>query len=109
MDWPCTRAYCAAVAAAFGVRIYFSWKVGGYEGELLKENAKTAGYLFETPDGLQSAGGEDGKIATRRQFPQKAGDLKTRWCSAYVENHGDGLRDPKPGALHGQAHADPDG
>ncbi len=82
-DWPCTRSYCAAVARAFGVRIYFSWKVGGLEGELLRENAPTAGYRFEMPDGLQTAGGKSNKLGTRRMFPQQAADLSTRWCSAY--------------------------
>lgn len=85
MDWPCTRAYCLAVAQAVGVPIYYSWKIGGYERELLKWNAPTAGYLFETPSGLQSGGGKHKKLGRRRQFPQKAADLSVRWCSAYVK------------------------
>ncbi len=29
MDWPSTAGYCAAVAAAFGIPIYYSWREGG--------------------------------------------------------------------------------
>ena len=71
MDWPCTRDYCAKVAAALGIRIFFSWKVGGFEGEMLRKDSPTAGYLFETPDeGLQSAGGKSTKLGTRECFPR---------------------------------------
>ena len=69
MDWPCTHDYCRAVAAAFGVPIYYSWKIGGFEGEMLKDNAPTAGYLFETPDGIVSAGGKSNNLGKRLKFP----------------------------------------
>jgi 3'-phosphoadenosine 5'-phosphosulfate sulfotransferase (PAPS reductase)/FAD synthetase len=85
MDWPCTRDYCAKVASAFGVPIFFSWKEGGFERELLKENAPTAGYFYETPEGLRAGGGKSKNIGTRRMFPQKTADLTTRWCSAYLK------------------------
>jgi 3'-phosphoadenosine 5'-phosphosulfate sulfotransferase (PAPS reductase)/FAD synthetase len=83
MDWPCTRDYCAKVAEALGLKLYFSWKVGGFEGEMLRENAPTAAYMFETPEGLQRAGGKSTNTSTRRMFPQKAASLNVRWCSAY--------------------------
>ncbi len=85
MDWPCTRDYCVKVAEALGVRLYCSWKVGGFEREMLKENAPTAGYLFETPEGLDTAGGKSTSLGTRRMFPQKAHSLSVRWCSAYTK------------------------
>lgn len=84
MDWPCTRAYCRAVAQAFGVPIYFSWKEGGFEREMLRQDAATARIAFETPDGLRYAGGA-GKPNTRMQFPQVSPDLAVRWCSAYLK------------------------
>lgn len=84
MDWPVTRAYCAAVAAAFGLPIYFSWKVGGFEREMLRDSTATAPIAFETPDGVRYAGGH-GKPNTRRQFPQVSADLTVRWCSAYLK------------------------
>jgi tRNA(Ile)-lysidine synthase TilS/MesJ len=42
MDWPVTRDYCRAFAAAFGLPIFFSWKVGGFEREMCRDNARTA-------------------------------------------------------------------
>jgi 3'-phosphoadenosine 5'-phosphosulfate sulfotransferase (PAPS reductase)/FAD synthetase len=81
-DWPVTPAYCDAFAAAFGLPIYHSWRVGGLKRELLKENARLAPAMFETPDGVGSAGGERGKISTRLRWPALGADLMTRWCSS---------------------------
>lgn len=85
MDWPVTRAYCTAVAQAFELPIYFSWKRGGFEGEMLRDNAPTAANSFETPDGLITNGGDSAKLNTRRRFPQVSADLSVRWCSAYLK------------------------
>lgn len=85
MDWPVTRSYCREVARAFDIPIYFSWKVGGFEGEMLRDNAPTAPVAFETPDGLRQTGGTSNKLGTRRKFPQVAADLSVRWCSAYLK------------------------
>ena len=80
-DWPVTPAYCDAFAAAFGLKIYHSWRVGGLKRELLKENARLAPAMFETPDGIGTAGGINGKISTRMRWPALGADLMTRWCS----------------------------
>lgn len=91
MDWPCTRDYCARVAEALGLRIYFSWKVGGFEREMLRDQTATAPTKFEAPahagDGVvvHTVGGTSGKRGTRRKFPQVAADLSVRWCSAYLK------------------------
>lgn len=86
MDWPSTRAYCSAVATALNIPIYFSWRMGGFEREMLRENARTAPTRFETPGGeIGQAGGTRGKFNTRRKFPQISGDLTVRWCSAYLK------------------------
>jgi 3'-phosphoadenosine 5'-phosphosulfate sulfotransferase (PAPS reductase)/FAD synthetase len=86
MDWPVTRAYCAKFAEALGIEIYFSWKVGGFEGEMLRQDALTQPVRFETPDeGTKQTGGTRGKNATRLMFPQVSADLTTRWCSAYLK------------------------
>jgi hypothetical protein len=83
MDWPCTTAYCEAVARAVGVPLYKSWHIGGFEGEMLKENQRTAGACWENPDGtVGCAGGTHGELGTRRMFPLPVGDLTRRWCSA---------------------------
>jgi 3'-phosphoadenosine 5'-phosphosulfate sulfotransferase (PAPS reductase)/FAD synthetase len=86
MDWPCTRAYCRAFADALGLRILFSWKVGGFEREMLRADAPTAPTAFELPDGAVAyAGGTSGRPGTRRRFPQVSADLSVRWCSAYLK------------------------
>jgi 3'-phosphoadenosine 5'-phosphosulfate sulfotransferase (PAPS reductase)/FAD synthetase len=84
-DWEITPDYCRKFAEAFGVKIYFQWKEGGFKRELFRENNLTAPTCFEQADGtIGKAGGKDGKAATRRKFPQQSPDLSVRWCSAYL-------------------------
>jgi 3'-phosphoadenosine 5'-phosphosulfate sulfotransferase (PAPS reductase)/FAD synthetase len=91
MDWPCTGAYCQAAADAFGRPIYYSWKVGGFEREMLRQEAATAPTMFEIPCGLfdevhvGQAGGKSGRLGTRRRFPQVSHNLNVRWCSGYLK------------------------
>lgn len=86
MDWPITPAYCQAVADALGIPLFFSWKVGGFEREMLRENSLTAPTRFETPEGeTKQIGGTRGKPSTRRKFPQVSANLSVRWCSAYLK------------------------
>lgn len=86
MDWPCTPDYCRAVARTFEVPIFFAWKVGGFEGEMMKEKARTAPTRFETPEGpIVQIGGKRGKLGTRLKYPQVAASLSARWCSAYLK------------------------
>ncbi|MGX1201075.1 phosphoadenosine phosphosulfate reductase domain-containing protein [Marinobacter sp. MBR-105] len=83
-DWPVTDAYVAAFAKAFGLKLYFSWKEGGLEGEMLRNNELTKPAWFTTPDGeLVKSGGESGKLGTRLKFPAVTASLQSRWCSAY--------------------------
>lgn len=86
MDWPCTCDYCRVFAEAFNCKLYYSWKVGGFSREMLRENQRTAPTRFETPDGeTRQVGGIRGKLGTRRKFPQVSADLSVRWCSAYLK------------------------
>lgn len=86
MDWLITPDYCRKVAAAFGLPIYFSWKVGGFEREMLRHSSLTAPTKFETPDeGIKQVGGTRGKPNTRLKFPQVSANLSVRWCSAYLK------------------------
>jgi 3'-phosphoadenosine 5'-phosphosulfate sulfotransferase (PAPS reductase)/FAD synthetase len=86
MDWPCTKSYCARIAGALGLPIYYSWREGGFEREMLRENARTARVRFEAPGGwLKSSGGKGGKLSTRRRFPQASGNLRVRWCTAALK------------------------
>lgn len=84
-DWPVTHDYEQKLADAFGLKLYFSWREGGLEGEMLRENSLTRPVWFETPNGTLKAGGIRGKLNTRRKFPQQAADLKTRWCSGVAK------------------------
>lgn len=86
MDWPITEAYCRAFARAFGLRLYFSWKIGGIEREATRQNVPTAPIAWERLDGsLGIGGGDSGKLGTRMKFPQVCASLMQRWCSAYCK------------------------
>ena len=85
MDWPCTADYCRKLAAAFGLRLSFSWKVGGFEREMLRKDQPTAPTAFENESGAVRFAGGDGPANTRMQFPQVSPDLSVRWCSAYLK------------------------
>ncbi|MHB1702538.1 MAG: phosphoadenosine phosphosulfate reductase domain-containing protein [Acidobacteriaceae bacterium] len=86
MDWPVTEAYCEAFGRALGLRIFFSWKIGGFEREMTRQDALTAPIAFEREGGgMTITGGERGKTSTRHKFPQVSPDLRVRWCSAYLK------------------------
>lgn len=86
MDWPITESYCIAFAKHFGLKIYMSYREGGLEREMLRENSRTAPVTFESEDGtLKTMGGTRGDLTTRRLFPQQTGDMKLRWCSGSLK------------------------
>lgn len=90
MDWACTASYCKAVADALDIPIYYSWKEGGFEREMLRKDTLTAPICWEEPqaDGtvvVKRKGGTRGKPSTREKFPQVSADLRVRWCSAYLK------------------------
>jgi hypothetical protein len=69
-DWPVTTSYCEAVAKAFGVPIYMSWREGGFLREMLRNGTPTAPVIFEKPDGTLGKAGGEGPIGTRLRFPR---------------------------------------
>jgi len=91
MDWPVTPDYVRAVAKAFDLPLFFSWKEGGFLRELLRDGERTAPIAWEEPAGVNGdvlvrrKGGTRGKLGTRLMFPQVTADLRTRWCSAYLK------------------------
>lgn len=85
MDWPVTEAYCEAFAQAFGMRLLFQWKEGGFKGEMLRDDVPTAPTGFQMPGGREGSAGGAGPAGTRMKFPQVAADLSVRWCSAYLK------------------------
>jgi hypothetical protein len=68
MDWPITESYCEAIAKAFGIPLTFSHRVGGFEREMLRENAPTApvcsGWRWPTWNETQVPAGFSFTIAT---------------------------------------------
>jgi hypothetical protein len=83
MDFPVTHSYVEVMGRELGIKVYFSWKQGGIEREMLRENCGTAPITFTRGDGtIVSMGGERSKISTRRKFPQVSASLRTRWCSS---------------------------
>lgn len=85
-DWEVTPDYCRKLGAAFGIPVYFQWKVGGFEREMTRTDSLTAPVCFEMPDGtVGQTGGDRGKASTRNKFPQPSPDLRVRWCSAYLK------------------------
>jgi hypothetical protein len=86
MDWPCTRGYVQAVGDALGIRVLFQFRMGGFLGELTKQEARTRPIRFQRQDGTWGqAGGVNGKVGTRLRFPQVSGDLRVRWCSPLLK------------------------
>ena len=70
MDWPSTPAYCRAFARAFHAPLYFSWRLGGFEREMLRDGTATAPISWENPDGSAGTTGGKGPKGTRLKFPQ---------------------------------------
>ena len=86
MDWPVTGDYCKKLSEALGLRYSQSWRHGGIERELMRDNQPTAPvsipYLV---DGKRMDVGGAGKPNTRLKFPQQSANLAVRWCSSVVK------------------------
>lgn len=86
MDWPISEAWVDAVAESFGIRSEKSWRVGGFEREMLRENCGTAPIAFPVRgEGLRVSGGDRSEPNTRRRFPQTSASLQVRWCSSSLK------------------------
>lgn len=86
MDWPVTHSYVEVMGKALGIPVYFSWKQGGFEREMLRENCGTAPITFTKGDGTQvTMGGERSANSTRLKFPQVTANLSQRWCSSALK------------------------
>lgn len=70
MDWPCTHSYCEAVAKVMGLPLFFQYKEGGFEGELLRENSSTKGVFYQ--DGHRTK-----RAARQSAIVQIHGDART--------------------------------
>jgi len=87
MDWLSTESYCHAFADAFNLPLRFSWRKGGFEREMNRNDQLTGNVLFEDWDDptivheLEACG----KPNTRGKFPQVSANLSVRWCSAALK------------------------
>lgn len=81
MDWPCTERYVRLVAEALGIQVRFSWREGGFAGELFRQDAVPAPVSFETAAGVTTLPSTRATPNTRRRFPAATADLNRRWCS----------------------------
>ncbi|WP_300207357.1 phosphoadenosine phosphosulfate reductase family protein [Bacteroides sp.] len=84
-DWPVTEPYVRAFGEALGIRTEFQWRENGFIGEILRENQRTNNVQFEHHGNVITLPTRNGKYSTRRKFPAKAVDLRTRWCTAYLK------------------------
>jgi len=100
MDWPITPDYCRKFAEHLGLPIRFSWRQGGFEREMLRDDSPTAAVLFEDIHGnvIESPTGHRrprkkpctvcGRMdcqGCRQKFPQVTANLGQRWCTAYLK------------------------
>jgi 3'-phosphoadenosine 5'-phosphosulfate sulfotransferase (PAPS reductase)/FAD synthetase len=85
-DWPVTESYCSAVAQALGLRLLFRWREGGFKGELLKRDARSAPVGIQMLDGnVKWAGGKNGDVTTQGKFPRQGTIDRGRWCSGLLK------------------------
>jgi len=88
MDWTITADYCRKFAEAFGSKIYFSWKVGGFEREMMRDDEFTAPIVYENENyqPILTQGSTNPRFKnTRLKFPQQSASLSDRWCSSYLK------------------------
>lgn len=115
MDWPATKPYCLAFAEAFGLEIRFSFREGGFWGEVYRYGSKQP-VQFQDADGsmkriepqawarsqelknLMLQAELEGNLELfkkydeelrgygyRFKFPAKAADLSSRYCSGVLK------------------------
>jgi len=56
-DWPCTESYVREVGNALNIRVLFQWRLGGFLGEMLKQNAQSQPVRFDRQDGTSGLAG----------------------------------------------------
>ncbi len=84
-DWPVTESYVRSFGEALGIKTEFQWRRHGFIGEMMRENSRTNDVQFEHQDNVITLPTRGGKLNTRRKFPAKTVDLRTRWCTSYLK------------------------
>jgi 3'-phosphoadenosine 5'-phosphosulfate sulfotransferase (PAPS reductase)/FAD synthetase len=85
MDWPITDSYVRAVGEALGIKTEFQWRKGGFYTEMMRQKARTADVQYQYNDQVVTLPTTKGKYSTRRKFPAKAMNLRTRFCSSSLK------------------------
>lgn len=85
-DWGGTTSYCEAFANALGLKLFFSFRKNGIDGEMLRHRSGLQPVHYQQEPGadytvLPSKDGD----STRQKFPAVAASLMTRWCSSCVK------------------------
>ena len=85
-DWPCTESYCKAFAEAFGLQLFFSYRKGGIDAEMHRQNCGLQSVMFQkdTDGNFIELLSKEG-FSTRLKFPAVSANLTTRWCSSCVK------------------------
>lgn len=81
-DWPCTTAFCRALAQHLGIPLYFQWREGGLTRELFRENTVPAPIRFQHEDRTGVLPTLRATPNSRRKFPAQSASLMVRWCSS---------------------------
>lgn len=86
-DWACTESYCKAFAAAFGLKLFFSFRKGGIARAIYrKEEPNQDVYYQREVDGEFICIPSPAKyINTQLKFPAMSSDMNVRWCSSKVK------------------------
>ena len=86
MDWPSTEAYVEAFVDHIGGDLWWTWREGGFEQEMLRNGTPTGAVNYER-DGVvhHLPGAANAPAGVRMKFPQVAADLSVRWCSATLK------------------------
>lgn len=85
-DWGGTASYCRAFANAFGLKLFFSYRNGGIDAEMLRYKSGLQDVYYQPfqGEGYVILTSKDGNT-TRQKFPAIAASLSTRWCSSCVK------------------------
>jgi 3'-phosphoadenosine 5'-phosphosulfate sulfotransferase (PAPS reductase)/FAD synthetase len=85
-DWQVTEGYVEALARHLGLTLAWQWRAGGFYSELFKTQARSEdvyarfnGNLVHIPTTKKAT------VGTRRRWPAKTGDIRTRWCTGCLK------------------------
>jgi 3'-phosphoadenosine 5'-phosphosulfate sulfotransferase (PAPS reductase)/FAD synthetase len=86
-DWPCTHGYVQAFGNALGIRVYMSWRHGGFRKMITRKNETITPVKWQGKHSskIQQAGGTRGTPSTTMIYPQVSGDLSLRRCSPILK------------------------